>query len=237
MKGAEFRPRASFTVPPQLLLDPRETGRTSTARSAPTRLPLAVREFGHLPDFDLWRPGDALLFSGTRPGFMQRRIVRAQRRLGYAPEHARWHHAGIYLGDRYVCEAVPGGVRYRPVVEFVPDYLIRARRGRGLDGEQAFRVAMRAVMRLSKPYSHWRAIRAWLGSWNSGGSSPWTIVSAVTRSSARSCFTTPIWKPPVGRWWIAWIRRCFPRNSVRAKVSKTFRAPGLHYRSPGYKCA
>lgn len=172
MKGAEFRPRASFTVPPQLLLDPRETGRTSTARSAPTRLPHAVREFGHLPDFDLWRPGDALLFSSTRPGFMQRRIVRAQRRLGYAPEHARWHHAGIYLGDRYVCEAVPGGVRYRPVVEFVPDYLIRARRGRGLDGEQAFRVAMRAVMRLSKPYSHWRAIRAWLGSWNSGSLSP-----------------------------------------------------------------
>ena len=172
MKEAEFRPRASFAVPPQLLLDPCEKGRISPARSAPTRLPHAVREFGYLPDFNLWRPGDALLFSSIRPGFMQRRIVTAQRRSGYAPEHARWHHAGIYLGDRYVCEAVPGGVRYRPVAEFVPGHLIRARRGRKLDGEQAFRVAMRAVMRLSKPYSRWRAIRAWLRSWSPDGSSP-----------------------------------------------------------------
>lgn len=172
MKGAEFRPHASFAVPPQLLLDPCEKGRTSPARSAPTRLPHAVREFGHLPDFNLWRPGDALLFSSIRPGFMQRRIVKMQRRSGYAPEHARWHHVGIYLGDRYVCEAVPGGVRYRPVAEFVPGHLIRARRDRKLNDAQAFRVAMRAVMRLSKPYPHWRAIRAWLRSWSPDGSSP-----------------------------------------------------------------
>lgn len=172
MKGARFRPRASFAVPPQLFLDPRKTGRTGTARPAPTRLPHAVREFGHLPDFNLWRPGDALLFSSIQPGFMQRRIIEMQRCSGYAPEHARWHHAGIYLGDRYVCEAVPGGVRYRPVVECVPNYLIRARRDQKLGATQAFRVAMRAVMRLSKPYSHWRAMRAWLRSWSLGGSSP-----------------------------------------------------------------
>lgn len=151
-------------MPRQLLLDPKETAQTGAARLAPTVLPDAVRKFGYLPDFVLWQPGDLLLFSSVRPSFMQRRIVEAQRRLGYAPEHARWHHAGVYIGDRYVCEAVPGSVRYRPVAEFVPGYLIRARRDLELKGEQAFRVAMRAVMRLSKPYSYWRAIDVWLRS-------------------------------------------------------------------------
>ena len=128
-------------------------------------LPDCVREFGYLPDVRMWRPGDLLLLSAVKPNFMQQRIINTQRRTGYAEEHARWHHAAIYLGERYICEAVPSGVRYRPIEEFVPNYLIRVRRDHKLDIEQAYSVAIRAIMRLSKSYSHWPAVRAWLRSW------------------------------------------------------------------------
>ena len=169
MKRAESAPHVSSTTATQQpLLDPGNIGQPGAAQSAPTRLPDSVRDFGYLPDFSLWRPGDVLLFSAVRPGFMQRRIIATQRRENYAPVHARWHHAGVYLGDRYVCEAVPGGVRYRPVEEFVSDYLIRVRRDDKLEIDQAFHVAIRAMMRLSRPYAHWPAVRAWLRSWSRG---------------------------------------------------------------------
>ena len=58
-----------------------------------------------------------------------------------------------------------GGVRHHRVVEFVPHMLIRVRRDRALAEPQPFRLAIRALMRLSRPYSYRSAARAWLRSW------------------------------------------------------------------------
>ena len=100
---------------------------------------------------------------------MQRQIIMTQEREGYAKEHARWHHAAVYIGDRYLCEAVPSGVRYHPVAEFIGDRLIRARRGQyGIEDsrEQGLRVAIRAMMRLMRPYSLWNVAETWFRSWD-----------------------------------------------------------------------
>ena len=129
MRRGEFHLLASLLRVPQKLLDPENVGQPAAVKSAPTQLPPDVRKFGYLPDFDLWQAGDLLLFSVIRPSFMQRQIIATQERERYAEEHARWHHAAVYIGDRYLCEAVPRGVRYHPVAEFVGDRLIRARRG------------------------------------------------------------------------------------------------------------
>ena len=60
----------------------------------------------------------------------------------------------MYIGDRYLCEARPGGVRYRPVIESVDgDTLLRVRRNRDLTNSERFRVAIRALMRLHRDYS------------------------------------------------------------------------------------
>ena len=72
----------------------------------------SVRRFGYVPDFENWLPGDLLLFSTSRPTFSQRKIVETQLKLNYANADARWHHAAVYIGDRYLCEARSGGVRF-----------------------------------------------------------------------------------------------------------------------------
>ena len=150
---------------PQLLLDPAHA--TSAKKVAPvsTTLPEHVRKFGYLPDFSLWQPGDLLLFSATRLNRAQRAIVQTQNRLGYAQDDARWHHAAVYIGDRYMCEAVPSGVRYHPVEDVVGQGLIRVRRDLQGSMAQGFRVAIKALMRLPKSYAFRSAIRSWLRSY------------------------------------------------------------------------
>ena len=83
---------------PQLLLDPTDTSSAKPLNSAPEPLPQSVRKFGFIPDFQLWEPGDLLLFSAVEMNGVQRAIVKAQERIGYADEHARWHHAAVYIG-------------------------------------------------------------------------------------------------------------------------------------------
>lgn len=123
-------------------------------------------------------PGDLLLLSATAPNRAQRAIVDAQRRLGYAEDDARWHHAAVYIGDRYMCEAVVSGVRYHPVADLVGNRLIRVRRNSALSQQQRFRVAIRALMRLSKPYDFWSVTLSWL---RSGGSAFGRAVSREFR--------------------------------------------------------
>ena len=91
---------------------------------------------------------------------MQRQIVNTQVKLGYADNDARWQHAAVYIGDHYLCEARPGGVRYHPVVETVgPSTYLRVRRDNTLTRSQRFRLAIRALMRLSQPYSYTSVVR------------------------------------------------------------------------------
>ena len=140
---------------PQRLLDPRDTSSATQPTSVPTTLPEDVREFGFIPDFKLWLPGDLLLFSAVKPNRAQRAIMKAQLRLGYAEEHAKWHHAAVYIGDLHLCEAVFRGVRYHPVTDIFLGSRLRIRRNTQLTKEERFRIAIRALMRLSKPYDFW----------------------------------------------------------------------------------
>ena len=122
---------------------------------------------------------------------MQRQIVRTQISLKYGDDHARWHHAAIYIEDSYLCEARPGGVRYHAVVEFVPHMLIRVRRNAALTESQRFRIAIRALMRLTRSYSYGSAARAWLRSWR------------------RDQFTLNPARPQPRRHMFAVVSRCF----------------------------
>ena len=149
-------------MPRQQVLDPNDvTSARQPDRSQPHTLPSAVRQFGYVPDFDEWLPGDLLLFSTSRPNLLQRQIVNTQVKLKYADEDARWRHAAVYIGDRYLCEARPGGVRYHPVVETISPYtMLRVRRDTALTQSQRFRLAIRALMRLSQPFSYGSVFRA-----------------------------------------------------------------------------
>ena len=155
-------------MPTQRVLDPRRTDTAhEPSRFQPATLPARVRRFGFVPNFDDWFPGDLVLFSKLRPNWVERRIVGAQENLRYSANDARWHHAAVYIGDRYLCEARRGGVRYRPVVECIdPNTLLRVRRNFELPQLHQFRVAIRALMRLSQPYSYGSIGRAFLRSLN-----------------------------------------------------------------------
>ena len=150
---------------PQLLLDPGAITEDIEVRPAPATLPERVRGFGYLPDFTLWRPGDLLLFSELEPSFIPEQIVKTQKRFHYAPEDARWHHAAIYIGGSDLCEAAPGGVRCRAVAEYVGTTLIRARRRDDLETDNAYGIAIRALMRLQKDYSLRSIAIALIRSW------------------------------------------------------------------------
>ena len=149
-------------MPQQLVLDLRDlSSARDPTRSQPRSLPPLVRRFGYVPNFDDWIPGDLLLFSTLHRGLTERQIVKTQLNLNYAEEDAQWHHAAIYIGDHYLCEARPGGVRYHPVVESIgPNVSLRVRRDKSLHQSDRFRLAIRALMRLSQPYSYLSITRA-----------------------------------------------------------------------------
>ena len=151
---------------PQWLLDPTDTSSATRPASVPTTLPRDVREFGFIPDFKLWLPGDLLLFSAVEPNRAQTAIVEAQERLGYDPEDARWHHAAVYIGDLHLCEAVFRGVRYHSVTDMFLGSRLRIRRNAQLTDKERFRIAIRALMRLARPYGFWAVTLSWLRSRN-----------------------------------------------------------------------
>ena len=159
-------PTATPTV--QQILDPTcTTSAREPSQSQPTTLPLWARQFGFLPNLDDWLPGDLVLFSKLHPNWIERQISGTQKKLQYSTGDARWHHAAVYIGDRYLCEARRGGVRYCPVVECIDtNTLLRVRRDPALAEPQRFRMAIRALMRLSQPYSYGSIGRTLLRSLN-----------------------------------------------------------------------
>jgi hypothetical protein len=137
---------------PQLVLDPRQAQSNGTTWRPTGPLPAKVRAFALFPNIDDWLPGDLVLVSPVFPDWIERQIVDAQTRCGYSPEDARWHHAAVYMGDGYVCEAGTSGVRYAAIFNYVGDHLIRLRRDFDLTSDQRWRLAIQAVVRLGEPY-------------------------------------------------------------------------------------
>ena len=147
-------------------LDPKDT--ETIGEWKPDRpLPRPVRDFGKYPNFDEWQPGSLLLFHiPEKTPWISRLIVKTQERA-YDFEHARWHHAAVYVGDGFLCEArIRGGVQYRPLDDYVGKHQIRVRFDDRMSHPQGYKLAIRAMTRLRESYGFneiaklsWRAIK------------------------------------------------------------------------------
>ncbi len=139
----------------QIVLDPRQLPDRERAPiwhpNGP--VPPDLRKFGWYPQTEPWLPGDLILLHSVRPSLISRLIISGQHTGGYPPVDARWHHAAVYVGDDYLCEATLCGVRYRPIYSYVGARLIRVRRDPRLKPDQRYKIAITAMARLRRAYS------------------------------------------------------------------------------------
>ncbi len=117
-----------------------------------------MRAFGFIPDVSQWELGDLVLLSTAAPDLIQAAILKTQQRLGFAPSHAAWYHAAVYIGDYMVCEATRSGVQASSIFAYFlalerRPLRIRIRRDYGLSGAQAARLVIQALIRLKYDYS------------------------------------------------------------------------------------
>jgi hypothetical protein len=186
----------------QQLLDPNDltspVGNLSVAV-----LPPAARRFGYLPDVTKCLPGDLILSRGAARGKSLDPIVNAQAAAGFAPEHACWTHAAVFLYDELLVEAIPWhGVVQRSIYVDIPDRILRVRRHPALAEAARLKIALRALSMLGTRYSHLGALQLGLhllrGLWDRtafAGDRNMTICSEVfhdafadiTRSILQGC--------------------------------------------------
>ncbi|MBX9908846.1 MAG: hypothetical protein K2Z25_09040 [Beijerinckiaceae bacterium] len=120
-----------------------------------TTLPNGVRAFGFVPAIEQLLPGDLLLFRPVAGTMTSRGIAGAQRRAGFAADHAAWTHAAIFLYDDVMVEALPvRGVVQSSLYSRLPGHCILVRRRPELDESIRYRVALWALGRIGKRYSH-----------------------------------------------------------------------------------
>jgi hypothetical protein len=134
-------------------------------------LPAAARKFNFVPDVKPCLPGDLVLSRAAGAAGASGSITEAQHSAGFAPEHAAWTHAAVFLYDDMVVEAVPRrGVLQRSIYEDVPDRVLRIRRRTTLAETDRLKLALRALSMLGKRYSHWGVIQLGMhllgGLWN-----------------------------------------------------------------------
>jgi hypothetical protein len=142
----------------QHFLDPSD--KTTVGERRPDRgVPESIRDaFGRYPNIDQWRPGDLLLFHiPEKTPLASKLIVKAQL-ANYALEHARWHHAAMYVGEGSLCEAhLIGGVQHNLINDYIGRHHIRVRRDMTLSDDDRHRLAIRAMARLKESYG-WHEI-------------------------------------------------------------------------------
>jgi hypothetical protein len=142
------------------------TGRTAALRA----LPKATRAFGKLVDTSALAPGDLMLSRELKPERISQLITTVQERGGYHIDDAIWTHAAMYVGDgANLVEATfdsvqaGGDVRLTSLDEYCQgNYALRFRRSRFIpDSQFGWRVCVRALSRLKKPYDFLNAARMW----------------------------------------------------------------------------
>jgi hypothetical protein len=150
----------------QTYLDPRDTSIISDAptQTVSTQLPPQVREFGFIPDTSPWLPGDLVLVSPVVWTWTTQPIFLAQKKGGFSDEHARWHHAAVYVGHNFLCEADTSGVNYVPIYRYVGKHLIRVRRDHSLTLTEGYDIAIAAMARLKGQYGFGSIIKWYLKS-------------------------------------------------------------------------
>jgi hypothetical protein len=150
---------------PQQILDPNPSKIVPSGNWKPSGpIPVHVRRFKYFPNINDWLPGDLLLVSAVRPGWISRSIIAAQVRGGYRDEDACWHHAAMYIGDANVCEAVGSGVQLTSIFHYVGSHRVRVRRDLGMTAEDRFRLVVKALARLRNSYSRGGVIKLFLRS-------------------------------------------------------------------------
>lgn len=129
-----------------------------------TAIPKALIEWGRVPDFDVWHPGDLVLVKDKKPDWISKAIQRIQE-PGYGPEHAEWTHAAIYLGDGLMlCEAQldPAQRIFSVIVAYCWNYfgthdLLVKRSNYALDKEAGWAIAAAAATKIGGAYD-WKFI-------------------------------------------------------------------------------
>jgi len=90
---------------------------------------------------------------------------------GFTREDAQWTHAGVFLYDDKIVEAVPlRGVRTRSLYEDIPTRILRVRRAKDLTQEVRYQIALRALSMMGDRYDMRTALeiggRALFGEWD-----------------------------------------------------------------------
>lgn len=133
-------------------------------------LPKDTRKFGKLVDTANLSPGDLLLTRDLTPDRISSLITGVQRDGGYHVNDARWTHAAMYVGDgasvvEATFDSVIGGGNVR--LSSLDDYCqglhsLRFRRSKYIiDDREGWRVCVRAMSRLGKPYDFVQAVLMW----------------------------------------------------------------------------
>jgi hypothetical protein len=134
-------------------------------------MPTATRKFGKVLDTRPLKAGDLLLSRDLQPEWTGRAIVSVQEEGGYRAADARWTHAAMYVGDHeHVVEATfesplkGGSVRLTHLDDYCKgEAALRFRRPMHLlTDEERWKLCVRALSRLHKPYSFGTAIQMWL---------------------------------------------------------------------------
>lgn len=139
----------------QHFLDPRDLSNPGR-EFEPDEIPsIDVCRFGFYPDISVLQLGDLILVHNLYGNITHKIIEKVQARA-YQSEHSRWHHAAVYLGHSDdICEADLAGVCTNSLDRYAcGKHLIRVRRGRDLDDNTRWRIAIRALTRLRQSYSY-----------------------------------------------------------------------------------
>jgi hypothetical protein len=134
-------------------------------------LPKETRAFGKIVNTAELLPGDLMLAREIEPDDISKMIVTTQQGGGYHELHTRWSHAAMYLGDgASVIEATfdsilkGGSVRVTNLFKYSQGvHALRFRRSRYIaDDRQRWRLCIRAMSRLGKPYNFMEAAAIWI---------------------------------------------------------------------------
>lgn len=161
---------------PQIVLNPSTVGANASNLAVwkpDYPIPIRLRTWGYCPNFNDWLPGDLILVSAIKPGFIGKAIRSVQEKGGYAKDDARWEHAAVYIGSGALCEANRKGVSIGSIFDYADQHLIRVRRNDTLTQDQRWELAVNALKQQNYSYGFFSIVsivwKARSGFWNGQG--------------------------------------------------------------------
>ena len=145
---------------PRPVLTPATAARSEWPDVSLPGLASNIRKFGFVPNLNALLPGDVLLV--TAPRSVPLVVRTAQRSYGFSPEHARWTHAALYIGDGQIIEAtLSEGVRAKDMIPatFRYDILVRRRLNPPLSDAQRCEIVALARETIGKNYGTRTVVR------------------------------------------------------------------------------